>query len=77
MNLADKCTKGILLEPRDEFDVAVVEVRKGYAVYSYEALMIVLMFQFDNDWEVAHEWLEYNIVGLESATTFRIKRDLP
>ena len=55
----------IRLEPRKEFDKAIVRKSKdGCLTYNYFLLIEVCMEMNDWDDEEAADWVEYNIVGL-------------
>ena len=53
----------IRLEPRKEFDKAIVRRSKdGCLTYNYDLLIKVCMKM--HKWDTAQEWVDYNIVSL-------------
>ena len=54
----------IFLDPKDEFDQAIVGVSHDshHLIYDYEKLLTAIMNQSQSE-EEAQEWLDYNIMG--------------
>ena len=59
----------IRLEPHAEFRHAIIKTSaKGRITYDYMKLIAVCMRINDWDDETATEWVDYNIVGLQTRT---------
>lgn len=66
----------IRLEPREDFDKAIVhQYKNGTLVYSYEMLIAVVMEQGVESEEEAIEYIEFNILGLKSPQFHFVVRD--
>lgn len=66
----------IRLEPREDFDKAIVHrYKNGTLVYSYEMLIAVLIEQGIESEQEAIEYIEFNIIGLKSPQFHFVVRD--
>jgi hypothetical protein len=60
-----KPKKGLLVEPRNDYDCAIVELTKdGRPIYCFRRLIDATMRIQDWDRETAMDWVEYNICNL-------------
>jgi hypothetical protein len=58
-------TKGLLVEPRNDYDCAIVEKTKdGRPLYCYRRLVDATMRIQNWDRETAMDWVDFNIVSL-------------
>jgi hypothetical protein len=66
----------IRLEPREDFDKAIVhQYKNGTLVYSYEMLIAVVMEQGVESEQEAIEHVEFNIMNLKSPQFHFVVRD--
>jgi hypothetical protein len=58
-------TNGLLVEPRNDYDCAIVEMTNdGRPIYCFRRLIDATMRIQDWDRETATDWVEYNICNL-------------
>jgi hypothetical protein len=78
--LADKATRGVLLEPRDALDKAIVRLKRGLPVYSYWLCIGALMEYYEWTQDDAMDWVDFNILSIEDPEFFELdyrRRNLP
>lgn len=68
--------KGVFIEPRDEYDSAIVKGKRGKPVYSYYRLVLITFEVYDlPSLQEAVEWVDYNILGVLDDDQIKYVRD--
>lgn len=76
MRYKKKRYRPVRLEPREDFDKAIVkQYKNGTLVYSYEMLIGVMLEGGCENEEEAIDYIEFNILGSKSPWNHFIVRD--
>jgi hypothetical protein len=66
MKKKPKKTEAVRIEPRKQFDRALIgKLPNGTLIYSFHELIVILR-EINTDWtfDDAKDWIDYNIAGL-------------